>query len=196
VQILLVFIKNPRLGYVKTRLAATVGDHEALRIYHLLLEKTRAAALGCAAERWLWYSDEITSNDEWGAADFHKKVQPEGDLGVRMEAAFAAAFAAGAEKVVIVGSDCPELDGTTLNAAFAALDHTDVVLGPTPDGGYYLLGMKRLYPELFHNVAWSTGAVFLQTLEKLYTRGLVHHSLPVLTDIDNEADWAGYLQRT
>ena len=87
-RLLHIFIKNPRLGYVKTRLAATVGNEEALRIYHILLEKTQEAALNSRCERWLWYSDEITTNDQWATPDFNKKVQSPGDLGQRMQAAF------------------------------------------------------------------------------------------------------------
>ena len=142
--ILLLFIKNPRLGYVKTRLAASVGNEAALQIYHILLEKTREAALGSEAERWLWYSDEIPENDDWSANLFNKKLQPGGDLGNRMSGAFNAAFEAGAQKVVIIGSDCPEVTGELLEEAFDQLASNDVVIGPTFDGGYYLLGMSQI----------------------------------------------------
>ena len=111
---LLVFIRNPQPGKVKTRLARTVGDEEALRIYHILLERTRTAALGVQAERWLFYSDFIDKNDDWPEADFSKKMQTNGDLGGRMEQAFRTAFEAGAKKAVIIGSDCPELTGGLL----------------------------------------------------------------------------------
>jgi len=186
---LLIFIRNPRLGKVKTRLARTVGDAEALRIYHILLEKTRSAALGVVAERLLFYSDAINPDDEWPEADFQKKRQSEGDLGARMCGAFETAFAAGARKALIIGSDCPQLTGARLQTAFDRLDEADFVLGPAPDGGYYLLGMKALEPSVFEDIEWSTEAVRTQTLEKIRAAGKTCSLLPVLTDVDTEADW-------
>lgn len=186
---LLVFIRNPQLGKVKTRLARTLGEAEALRIYHVLLAKTRTAALGVQAERWLFYSDFIEKNDGWPEADFSKKTQTGGDLGERMEQAFRTAFEAGAERAVIIGSDCPQLTGEMLQTAFDRLNEADFVLGPTPDGGYYLLGMKQLEPSVFHDIAWGTAIVRARTLEKIQARGLSCALLPVLPDVDTEEDW-------
>jgi rSAM/selenodomain-associated transferase 1 len=190
-QTLLIFIRNPQLGKVKTRLARTVGDAEALRIYRILLEKTRAAASGVRAERWLFYSDFVDDNDEWPAAEFIKKTQANGDLGERMEQAFQTAFEAGAKKVVIIGSDCPALTGDLLQQAFDALDHADFVLGPVPDGGYYLLGMKHLEPTVFRGIAWSTETVRAHTFEKIKAAGKSCFLLPLLSDVDTEEDWLG-----
>ena len=192
-QVLLIFTKNPRLGKVKTRLAATLGDVEALRIYRILLEKTRAAALAVRASRWLFYSEEVEREDDWAAASFEKKVQCPGDLGARMEDAFRQAFAAGATQALIIGSDCPGLDGALLRQAFEQLAHSDFVLGPTPDGGYYLLGMRRFEPSVFRNIAWSTDAVRPGTLAAISAGGWTCAELPILSDIDTEADWRAYL---
>jgi len=189
VNALLIFIRNPQLGKVKTRLARTVGDEEALRIYQILLEKTRAAALSVQADRWLFYSDFIDKNDDWSEADFSKKIQANGDLGERMEQAFRTAFEAGAQQVVIIGSDCPELTGGLLQTAFDKLDESDFVLGPVPDGGYYLLGMNELEPSVFHNIAWSTETVRARTIEKIQAAGKSYALLPVLSDVDTEEDW-------
>ena len=191
-RILLIFIRNPALGQVKTRLARTTGDAEALRIYRLLLDKTRAAALAVVAERWLWYSDYIDQQDQWPASAFHKMVQQPGDLGERMERALQAAFQAGARQVIIIGSDCPDLTGTTLEEAFAALDTADFVIGPVPDGGYYLLGMRTLAPDLFHEIAWSTDTVRATTLDRIAAAGKSCVLLPILTDVDTEEDWLGW----
>lgn len=193
---LLIFIRNPRLGKVKTRLARTVGDKEALRIYHFLLEKTRAAALDVSAQRLLFYSDLIEKNDGWPEADFSKKTQSSGDLGQRMEQAFRTAFEAGAQKAVIIGSDCPDLTGEMLQTAFDALDKADFTLGPTMDGGYYLLGMKKLEPFVFRDVEWSTATVLAQTLEKIEATGKVYSLLPMLADVDTEADWLDFQRRS
>ncbi|MBV6441617.1 MAG: glycosyltransferase [Haliscomenobacteraceae bacterium CHB4] len=188
-EILLIFIRNPRLGKVKTRLARTAGDAEALRIYRILLERTRRAALGVRVERWLCYSDFIDKNDDWPEADFSKKMQAGSDLGARMEQAFRTAFEAGANKVVIIGSDCPKLRGEILQSAFNQLDEFDFVLGPVPDGGYYLLGMKALEPSVFQDVEWSTSKVRAQTLEKITAAGKSCALLPLLPDVDTEDDW-------
>jgi uncharacterized protein len=194
-KILLIFIKNPRLGHVKTRLARTVGDAEALRVYHFLLEKTRAAALRSTARRMLFYSDAVEENDAWASSFFEKKVQHGTDLGERMDNAFRAAFSAGAEKAVIIGSDCPELDEAVLNHAFDALDAADFAIGPVPDGGYYLIGMKNPEPSLFYGIEWSTETVRARTLEKIRALGKTVVLLPELSDVDTEEDWAGYLER-
>ncbi|MFZ4634331.1 MAG: TIGR04282 family arsenosugar biosynthesis glycosyltransferase [Saprospiraceae bacterium] len=193
---LLLFIKNPRLGHVKTRLARTLGDAEALRIYRFLLDKTRETALRVDVERMLFYSEQIQHQDDWSPSQFDKFVQAEGDLGVRMCSAFETAFAKGANRAVIIGSDCPELDPDTIHAAFEALNTHEVVLGPSADGGYYLLGMRRLWPTLFEGIQWSTAAVLTQTLDKAEQLGLSVYSLQTLLDIDEEMDWYDYKFRT
>lgn len=189
--ILLIFIRNPVLGKVKTRLARTVGEEEALRIYQILLKKTRAAAQECQVERWLFYSDNVDSQDQWPADIFQKYLQHNGDLGERMQAAFQQAFDIGAEKVVIIGSDCPELSGQGLQQAFDQLDRADFVIGPVPDGGYYLLGMKTLEPAVFHGIEWSTETVRETTIKKINGVGKSVALLPMLSDVDTEADWKG-----
>lgn len=187
--ILLIFCKNPHLGKVKTRLAATVGDAEALRVYRILLEKTRAAALNVEAERRLYYSDFVETGDEWPETHFHKHAQTGQDLGERMENAFRDAFSDGGTKVVIIGSDCPDLSGTLLQGAFQRLDEADFVLGPASDGGYYLLGMKTLEASLFRDMEWSVSTVGAETLHRIGGLGKSCFLMPVLDDVDTEEDW-------
>lgn len=188
-ELLLIFTKNPVLGKVKTRLAATVGDAEALRIYRILLEKTRQAALNVEAGRWLFYSDFLEPDDDWPETYFQKKLQAGHDLGERMENAFGLAFASGAGKVAIIGCDCPDLNGVLLQEAFQRLNEADFVLGPATDGGYYLLGMKQLELALFRGIAWSTEAVRAETLKKMQAAGKTCFLLPELADVDTEEDW-------
>ena len=193
--VLLIFIRNPELGKVKTRLARTVGEAEALRIYRILLEKTRQAAVRVGSERWLFYSDRVETGDEWPEAAFRKFAQQGADLGARMEHAFRQAFEAGAGKVVLIGSDCPELDGALLQEAFRVLDEVDFVLGPALDGGYYLLGMKQPAPSLFRGIAWSTDAVQAETLGKIAAADKTVALLRELTDVDTEEDWRAFLEK-
>ena len=195
--VLLVFVRNPEYGKVKSRLAATLGDAEALRIYRILLEKTHEAAKACPATRWVCYSDFLPETDEWESAFFEKKLQePVADLGRRMEAAFEAAFASGAQKAVIIGSDCPELIPVILEKAFQQLDQTDLVIGPSADGGYYLLGMKEMERAIFQGISWSTDTVLQQTLEHIRLKGKTCALLQMLDDVDTEEDWLKYLGKT
>lgn len=188
---ILIFVKNAELGKVKTRLAATVGDDEALRIYQLLLQHTRQQVKGLDAHRWVWYSNFVAA-DEWLASDFSKSVQQGADLGQRMQYAFEQAFAAETGPVLIIGSDCAQLTTEILQEAVDQLQNAEVVLGPAEDGGYYLLGMQKFYPTLFDDIQWSTGNVLTRTLEHVNALGLSYAQLPTLSDIDYEEDWQRY----
>src|SRR5688572_12789892 len=102
---LLIFVRNPELGKVKTRLASTIGAEKALKIYEELLRHTRRISEKLPVRKMLFYADEINLNDYWQAEDFQKFLQPAGELGIKMQAAFETAFSAGAKKVIIIGSD-------------------------------------------------------------------------------------------
>lgn len=196
--ILLVFVKNPIPGQVKTRLARTIGDEKAADIYRFLLGKTRQVALDAPTDRrWLFYADGVPAEDDiWPTELFEKYAQCPGDLGERMADAFQRAFAAGGKHVIIIGSDCPELTVEILEEAFAALDTCDAIIGPARDGGYYMLGMNRFIPELFQGIAWSTPAVLAQTFEAFDRLRLDYGIFPTLSDIDTEADWLAYEVRS
>ncbi len=186
---IITFIKNLQLGRVKTRLAATVGDARALRIYQALMTHTRQVAEAVEAHRLLLYSDHVDETDEWSAALFHKGLQHPGDLGQRMAAAFDVAFQAAAP-VVIIGSDCAQLTPDIVRDAISALADHDVVIGPAEDGGYYMLGMRTPMPFLFEGIEWSTEHVLTQTLAIADAHGLRCALAPTLSDIDFEEDWA------
>lgn len=189
---LLIFIKNPVKGSAKTRLAATVGDDEALRIYLELLRHTRNIATEIEAHRNLFYSHFVDKNDAWDNSIFDKQLQIEGNLGEKMAAGFQAAFEKGATKAVIVGSDCASLTKEIVESAFAKLETHDFAVGPAEDGGYYLIGMKIFTPEIFQNIAWSTEQVLRQTLEVITNQNKSYALLPTLSDIDYEEDWLKY----
>lgn len=188
-QALLIFVKNPRLGRVKTRLAREIGDEQALEIYHLLLRHTRRAAEKLPFRKFLFYSDFVEENDEWSGEIFHKQAQNGAGLGERMCNAFQRVFAeAGITRAVIIGSDCPDVSPELLTKAFLALETHDFVLGPARDGGYYLLGMRQLEEMIFQNKRWSTATVLADTLTDLRGLGKSFYLLPMLSDVDTAAD--------
>ncbi|MEM9548147.1 MAG: TIGR04282 family arsenosugar biosynthesis glycosyltransferase [Bacteroidota bacterium] len=188
----IVFVKNPELGKVKTRLAATLGDEKALEIYLKLLYYTRDVLMDVKdAERYVYYSSFIDNNDKWPNQIFEKRLQQQGDLGNRITSAFQAVFES-CEQVVIIGSDCPQLTAGHIQDAFQVLESNDVVMGPSHDGGYYLLGIKEYYPALFQEISWSTDKVFEETLQVAKQKNLKVGRLEVLTDIDYAEDWEKY----
>jgi uncharacterized protein len=187
--LLMLFVRNPELGKVKTRLAASVGPETALDIYLHLLRHTRDITQHLPCDKVVYYSDKIEQDDLWPNAQYRKKLQQaNGDLGNKMEMAFEVAFAEGYTSVVIIGSDCPQLSSEIINQAFEELKTHEVVIGPALDGGYYLLGMKHLHPEFFHNKRWSTEHVFPDTLHDIERLHLSHTLLPYLSDIDRLED--------
>ena len=187
-ELLLIFVKKPELGKVKTRLAATVGDRQALRIYLQLLERTRATTLPLRCDKTVYYTPDIQQDDLWDETHYHKARQHEGDLGKRMLQAFEAGFAQGYQHICIIGSDCYELSTEVVEQAFEALATHDLVIGPSTDGGYYLLGMQQLHPELFQHKLWSTASVYKDTIEDAERKQLRWFALPTLSDVDEEAD--------
>ncbi|MFX1457537.1 MAG: TIGR04282 family arsenosugar biosynthesis glycosyltransferase [Promethearchaeota archaeon] len=185
---LIILLRNPQLGCVKTRLAAEIGDEGALRVYNALLEHTRLITSEIDSSRLLFYSNFIDNNDSWDEKLYTKFLQEGNSFGIRMCRAFKAAFKEH-DKAVIIGSDCIELTSDIIEDAFNKLNKFEVVIGPAKDGGYYLLGLKKIYPELFFNKTWSTPNVFADTLEDINNLGINHYLLPVLSDIDNFEDF-------
>lgn len=185
--VLLIFIKNPERGKVKTRLAQTIGEKKALQVYRRLLAITKNVTDQLQCTRQLWYSNYIENEDQWDDA-YEKKLQVGNDLGERMRHAFDQSFSEGADNVVIIGSDCPELSPTLIERAFRILQTQEVVIGPSRDGGYYLLGMNNFHPGLFENKQWSTSTVYEETIAEIREAELTFEVLPQLNDIDTEED--------
>ena len=190
--LLLVFVRAPRAGAVKTRLAAALGDAAALRIYRRLAEHTltqaRALADEAAVRVLFTPADAGPETRAWLGDGVEYRPQGDGDLGARLEHAFAAAFAEGWPRVAVIGSDLPALSAGLLRRALAALRAHDAVLGPARDGGYYLLGLRRPAPHAFHGIAWSTERVLAQTLARLRSAGIEPFLLEMLADVDEAAD--------
>jgi uncharacterized protein len=181
-------VRRPILGQVKTRLAATLGDAAALKVYQLLLAHTHAVAMQMDCPVYIYYADAVDEGDIWQGPRFIKKQQVGNDLGQRMANAFAEVFAAGHPQVAIIGSDCYALTADRVQTAFAQLATCDAVLGPATDGGYYLLGLSQPIPAIFEGIAWSTPSVAATTLGILGSHGHSFSLLPPLADVDEEKD--------
>ena len=194
-QALIIFARNPVRGKVKTRLAATMGDDKALSIYQSLLEHTVQITQQLPYDCYVFYADGISKNDVWPDDLYLKKNQEGKDLGQRMLHAFDTLFQQGYQKIIIIGTDCFELSSSILLDAFTALDEKEVVIGPSEDGGYYLLGMRQFFPFLFEEKAWSTDSVYSSTVQQLVIQNIRYEILPILNDIDTEDDWKQYLQQ-
>ena len=187
---LITFFKNAEAGKVKTRLAATLGNEKALLIYNALVIHTIAIAENVDADRFVFYSSHITVNDEWEDKTFFKRLQKGNDLGERMCNAFDSLFSEGYNSICIIGSDCPALTTEIIDKGFNASGNTDVVIGPAKDGGYYLMGLKKINTDLFRNILWSTTNVLSQTLDVCARMDLSVHLLEELSDVDVEDDLA------
>ena len=184
--LIIIFTRNPELGKVKTRLAKTIGKQNALDIYKLLLRHTERTIQTIDADKAVYYSIEIRAHDIWNNDNYQKHQQLGEDLGIRMLNAFKNGFKKGYEKIIIIGSDLFDLKENHINEAFKRLDKNDVVIGPALDGGYYLLGLKTLYPSIFKLMAWGTETVLNDTLRKLENETVF--LLEQLNDIDTFED--------
>jgi len=187
---LIIFTRNPELGKCKTRLAKFIGDKSALDIYKYLLQYTAKISKETKADKYVFYSEEIKKEDLWDVTVFRKKLQYGNDLGTRMENAFSELFQLGYEKVIIIGSDLLDLTSSHIEKAFYSLNKNDVVIGPAKDGGYYLLGIKKLHPTIFKNKVWGTSTVLKDTLNDI--QNCTFDLLEELNDIDTFEDIKPY----
>ena len=177
------FVKEPKLGFVKTRLAKSCGEEFTLELYKqfvndliVTLEKNSSDFKLCA------YPNLDLINKTFG--EFNNFLQVDGDLGLKMQKAFEEQFLNGYEKIVLIGSDTPHISNEIINESFEKLENNDIALGPSKDGGYYLIAFnkKTFYNEAFKNITWSTPSVLGQTLQNLHTKTI--HLLDELNDID------------
>ncbi len=184
-------IKFPEPGKVKTRLAKEIGRGEAARVCRVLaervLENTRPS--GGDYERTIFFSPERMRN-EFARWLKNERLLPQkgSDIGEIMCNALSDLFRAGAVKALIVGADIPDLNRSIIKRAFSELDHFDIVIGPAADGGYYLIGMKSLYPGIFRGIAWSTDKVLEDTVTLISKSCLTYKKIAVLSDVDSLQD--------
>jgi rSAM/selenodomain-associated transferase 1 len=188
---LVVFVKHPAPGGVKTRLAAAIGPAAAAELYRALAEHVLEATTPGAGEyeRLLFFDppEALAEMRAW-LPGVRLLAQSAGDIGARMSNAFARAFARGASRVALVGTDAPGLSRQTVVDALAALDAADVVLGPSEDGGYYLLALREPSPGFFAGITWSTPTVAAETRARAAAAGLSVRELAPLRDLDTLED--------
>lgn len=192
---IIIFQKNSQKGKVKTRLAVGIGEKQALEVYQKLCFACYKTCNSYSADKFLFFDSYIPSEKIQGTEEYHYQVQEGGDLGRRMEKALQKILNLGYQKVVLIGTDCPELNQDHLDKAFENLEHYQVVLGPAIDGGYYMIGVKNTVPSIFEEIPWSTDLVLNLTREKLQKLNLSHAELETLSDIDTKDDLDAYISK-
>jgi rSAM/selenodomain-associated transferase 1 len=183
--------KEPRAGCVKTRLCPPLTPDGAAELYRCFLLDVLDLAAGIAGvDAVVAYAppDAEERFAELTGGRFALIPQKGEDLGARLENAFGALFSRGYERIAAMSTDSPDLPPEHLADAFARLERDPVVLGPCPDGGYYLIGLTRAVPELFRNMPWSTPEVLPETERRLERLGLGWTRLPAWNDVDTYAD--------
>ena len=192
VNVIVVFLRAPEKGRVKTRLAGAVGDDAALGLYRAFVEKTLAAVKRAAVACRIYFHppDRQARVQAWLGEAYTYAPQAGEDLGRRMANALAAEFDRGAGRAVLVGTDIPQVRSAHFHRAFQLLAERDAVLGPSEDGGYWLIGFTAagFTPRVFEGVEWSTDRVCRATLDRMADAGLSVGLLPELRDIDTLAD--------
>ncbi|MFP6800840.1 MAG: TIGR04282 family arsenosugar biosynthesis glycosyltransferase [Pseudomonas sp.] len=181
--------RAPVAGRVKTRLIPALGAQGACDLQQLLLERALQLPARGFAEPFLWLDDlpgadlqQLAQSLGWTLVE-----QPAGDLGERMRR-IAALGLAESDAVILIGNDCPALDGGYLQAACDALQEQSVVIGPAEDGGYVLLGLRCIDAALFSDMPWGTERVFDMTLQRLQQLDWCPALLPALWDVDRPED--------
>lgn len=188
---IIVFLRAPRSGQVKTRLAATLGDAAACEAYRLMVEFALRAvrATGLPVELRYTPDDAGAEIAGWAEPGWVVSPQGDGDLGERLIRAAVASVASGFQKTIIVGTDCPYLTTGDFHEALAALEDHEVVIGPARDGGYWLIGLRGEAPVLFQGIPWSSSGVLAATLQQARAANLRVRCLRELEDIDTIQEW-------
>lgn len=189
---LIVFVKAPRPGTVKTRLGLGPDAECAVyqRLVHTLLDQLTPFH---DVELRFTPSDARREIAPWLGEGWSLSPQGDGDLGDRLKKAFRDAFAAGIKRVVIIGSDCPYIRAEDIQTAWAKLETHDLVLGPAEDGGYWLIGLREPQPAVFNGIEWSSSTVLSETLSRAKALGLKISLLRTLSDVDTRQDWERFI---
>ncbi len=197
---LVIYAKRPIAGYTKTRLAKGIGAQAAAGVYARLLYSLLVEVQETSRQFPFQVTLSLASKADipfFRAAfpEWRVTHQVDGDLGKRMTASLHAEFSAGADRVVLIGSDIPFLSGDLIQQAFTKLDKYDVIFGPTVDGGFYLVGTTQRELQIFNNIAWSTATVFYDCQQNAIHQGLTVGSLAELFDLDTQKEYFLWQQR-
>lgn len=192
---LIIFTRYPEIGMAKTRLIPVLGESGANQLHRQMVTKTvekmRLFAAGLPGQIRVYFTGgNAQLMAAWLGHDLIYQQQLGENLGDRMNRALISEFACGFRKIVLIGTDCPDLNGEIMQAAFLHLETHDLVLGPAVDGGYYLIGLTMARPCLFQNITWSTPTVYEATRAIACQENLLVFDLPTLRDIDEPADLA------
>lgn len=185
----LFYVKFPEKGKVKTRLAKDIGDEQAVELYRCCI-LDMLETLACIPQQiCICYAPEDAEQQfkNWLGREYLYMPQRGRDLGERMNNSFQEAFRRGFQNVCILGSDLPDLPHQHVVKAFEQLRAFESVIGPSGDGGYYLLGFRNeiFFSEVFQGIIWSHSSVYAETIKKLERRGIKFLILPAWNDIDN-----------
>ena len=183
--LVIVFVKNIQLGKVKTRLAKTIGNQGAFTVYTELVKLTEDAIQPLQADKRVYFSQNILENSWTGCVKFAQEGE---DLGVRMCNAFQKGFQDGYERIVLIGSDLPDITAKHINEGLDTLQNNDAVFGPAQDGGYYLIGLSKMHSFIFNDKPWSQSNLLKTTLEELNAKKITFGTLQTLNDIDTFDD--------
>ncbi|WP_136480234.1 TIGR04282 family arsenosugar biosynthesis glycosyltransferase [Cognatitamlana onchidii] len=184
-ELVIVFVKNIKLGKVKTRLAKTIGNQGAFEVYSELVKVTERATKNLKADLRIYFSDAIIDT-KW--PNTYKTVQQGKDLGERMKNAFQKGFDDGYNRIVLIGSDLPDISEKHIRSGLENLKSNPVVFGPAEDGGYYLIGLNKMLPIIFKNKPWSQSNLLQKTLRELEDKHIDFTTLVTLNDIDTFED--------
>lgn len=191
---IIVFVKAPVLGKVKTRLTQRLADHVVVALYRSFVLDTLKTVARCNQSVRVFFTPPGARNElqQWLGDRFDYCDQEGEGLGEKMAAAFETSFAAGYRRAVLIGTDFPDLPSGIVTDALDALRRRDAVIGPANDGGYYLIGLRfdTFSPELFRGITWSTDQVFDSTVARCRDAGLSVHTLPRWRDVDTFEDLA------
>ena len=198
-QRVLLFVRAPQRGRVKTRLAARLGADKTLALYRCFVEDIMATLNAGLYQPSIFYTpkDQKSVVQAWLGRNYHCLPQSGSNLGERMYQALRHIFHEPVKRAVLIGSDIPDLSTGIIAEAFAALQESDVVIGPAKDGGYYLIGFQKdaLSGDVFNGMEWGTNQVFQQTLVQLQHANLSYHILPICQDIDTYEDLMAFYSR-
>ncbi|MGA1791683.1 MAG: TIGR04282 family arsenosugar biosynthesis glycosyltransferase [bacterium] len=189
---IILFVKYPEKDKVKKRLSEEIGADAAVALYNNFVLDLLASVMGLSIPLWVCFypPDHSEKFSLWLGSQYHFIPQKGKDLGERMKNAFSRAFEHGFRKVVLIGSDIPDLPMDIIDEAFLSLDPSDMVIGPTCDGGYYLIGFgsDRFVPEIFEGITWGAHTVLKETLDICILKGKRIYALPEWQDVDTLSD--------